>query len=70
MGLNPPLNQKYWHWIKEWYRAAVNLDLPPTWVILKRITTEIVQLYSYVPPPRANIPIYVEPFLVYNLVPT
>ena len=70
MGSNPPLNQKDWHRIKEWYRAVVNRDLPPTRVTLKWITTERVDLYSYVPPPRANIPIYVEPFLVYNSVPT
>ena len=29
-----------------------------------------MELYSYVPPPGANIPISVEPFPVDNLVPT
>ena len=31
---------------------------------------EQLELYSHVPPPGANIPIYVEPLLVDNLVPT
>ena len=40
----------------------------PTRVTLKRITTERVDLYIYVPPLGANIPISVEPFLVDDLV--
>ena len=34
------------------------------------ITTERVELYSYVPPPGTDIPISVEPSLMENLVPT
>ena len=31
---------------------------------------ERVELYSYVPPPGMNIPIYLQPFPVENLMPT
>ena len=47
-----------------------NRALPPTQVILKRITAEWVDLYSYVTSPGANIPISVEPFLVDDSIPT
>ena len=53
-----------------WYQAAVNHAPPPPWVTFKRITSERVDLYSYVPPLQANIPIPVEPFPVDNSVPT
>ena len=43
---------------------------PPSRVTLDRITAERVELYSYVPPLRANIPISVELFPVDDLVPT
>ena len=49
---------------------AVDYAPPPAQVTLKRIMAERVELYSYVPPPGANIPISVEPFPMDNLVPT
>ena len=70
MGSYPPLHQKVWHRIKGWYKAAVDRAPPPAWVTLERITAERVELYNYVPPPRTNIPISVEPFPVDDLVPT
>ena len=50
LGLDPPLHREAWHRIKGWYQAAVDRDPPPAWVNLKRITSERVDLYSYVPP--------------------
>ena len=70
LGLDPPQHREAWHRLKGWYRAVVYSAPPPTWVNLERITTERVDLYSYVPPPGANIPIFVEPFLVDDSVPT
>ena len=70
MGLNPPLCWEAWHRIKRWYEAVVDHAPPPAWVTLKRITAERVEMYSHLPPPGTNIPIYVEPFPVDNLVPT
>ena len=70
LGSDPPLYQEAWHRIKGWYRAAVNFNPPPARVTLDRIMAEQVELYSYVPPQRANIPISVEPFSVDNSVPT
>ena len=43
---------------------------PPARVTLERIAAERVELYSYVPPLGANIPISVEPFPVDDSVPT
>ena len=70
LGSDPPLHWEACHWIKGWYRAAVNRAPPLAWVTLERITAERVELYSYIPPLGANIPISVEPFLVDNSVPT
>ena len=70
MGSEPPLRQESWQQIKEWYKAVVDRGPPPSWVTLERITAERVKLYSYVPPQWTNIPIYVEPFPVDDLVPT
>ena len=70
LGLDPPLHREAWHRIKGWYRAAVDHAPPPAWVNLKRITSERVDLYSYVPPLGANTLISVEPFPVDDSVPT
>ena len=70
LGLYPPLHQEAWYRLKMWYWADTDLTPPPTWVTLERITTEQVGLCSYIPPPRANIPISVEPFPVDDSVPT
>ena len=64
LGSEPPLHRESWHRLKGWYWAAVDRPLSPAQVILERITAERVGLYSYVPPPGANIPISVEPFPV------
>ena len=70
LGSDPPLHQEAWHGINGWYRDAFDRALPPVRVTLERITAERVELYSYVPPLGDNIPIYVEPFPVDDLVPT
>ena len=67
---DPPLHREAWHRIKGWYKAAFNRAPPPARVTLERIMAERVELYSYVPPPGTNTPISVQPFLVYDLVPT
>ena len=70
LGLYPPLHREAWHRIKVLYKAVVDHALSPAWVTLKRITEERVELYSYVPPPRTNIPISVQPLPVDDSVPT
>ena len=70
LGSNPPLHWEAWHWIKQWYRAAVDCAPLPPRVTLERITAERVELYSYILPWWANIPISVETFPVDNSVPT
>ena len=64
------MHREAWHRIKVWYKAPVDRAPPPTWVTLERITAERVELYSYVPPLGANIPISVQPLLVDDSVPT
>ena len=70
MGSNPPLHRESWHRIKGWYRTAVGRAPLPTWVTRELITAGRVELYRYIPPPGANIPIFVEPFPVDDSVPT
>ena len=70
LGLEPPLHREAWHRLKECYWSNFYCATPPNWFTLEQITAEQVDLYSYVPPPGANIPIYVEPFPVDDLVPT
>ena len=70
LGSELPLHREAWHWLKGWYPVAVDLALPPYWVTFKRIMADPVDLYKYVPPRGANIPIYVEQLLVDDLVPT
>ena len=70
VGVGPPLHLEAWHWIKKWYKDAVDRAPPPAQVTLKRITMERVELYSYAPPPGINIPISVQPFPVNDSVPT
>ena len=55
--------------MKGWYWSAVDHTPPPAWVNLKWITSEIVDLYRYLPPLGENIPVSVEPFPVEDLVP-
>ena len=50
IGSDPPFHREYWHRLKGWYWAAVNLAPPPAQVKLKQITAERVDLYRYVPP--------------------
>ena len=70
LGSDPPLHREDWHRLKGWYQAAVNHTPPPALVTLERITSERVNLYSYITPLGENIPISVEPFLVDDSVPT
>ena len=64
LGSDPPLYREACHRIKGWYKAPLESALPPPQVILKRVTAERVELYSYVPPPGMNVPISVQPFPV------
>ena len=70
LGLDPPLHREAWKWIKGWYQAAVGRAPPPAWVTLEQITVDRLELYSYVLPPGADIPISVEPLPVDDSVPT
>ena len=56
--------------MKGWYRDPVDCAPPPARFTLERITVEQVDLYQYVPPLGENIPVFVEPFPVEDLVPT
>ena len=64
VGADPPLIQEAWHRIQGWYKTAVDCTPLPAKVMLERITTERVALYSYVPPPGEKIPVNIQPFLV------
>ena len=70
LGLYPPLHWEAWHRIKGWHKATVDCALPPSLVTLGPITAQRVELFIYIPPPGTNFPIYVQPFLVEDLVPT
>ena len=70
MGADSHLHREAWHRIKGWYKAAFDHALPPARITLERITVERVELYSCVPPPGKNIPIFVQPFPVDDSVPT
>ena len=69
MGGDPPLIQEAWHRIQGWYKAAVDRAPPPAQVMLERITTERVALYSHVPPPGDNTPVAIKHFMVDDSVP-
>ena len=69
IGSDPPIHREAWRQLKGWYWAAANCAPPPSPVTLERVMAERVDLYRYIPPLGANIPIYVEPFPVYDLVP-
>ena len=69
VGADPPLIQEAWHWIKGWYKAAVDRAPLPARVTLKRITAERVALYSYVPALVENITISVKLLPVDDSVP-
>ena len=47
---DPPLIQEGWYRLQGWYKAAVDRAPPPARDTLKRITTERVALYIWVPP--------------------
>ena len=69
MGGGPPNPKEAWRRLKGWYKAAVNRSPPPAQATLKRITAELVDLYSYVSSPGENIPVIVAPAEVNDLVP-
>ena len=69
VGADPPLIHEAWHRIQGWYKAAVDLSLPPARVMLKRITADRFALYRYVPPPGENIPLTIQTFQVDDSVP-
>ena len=62
--------REVWERLKGWYKAVVDRAPPLAQVTLKQITAERVELYRYFPPPGTNNPIFVEPFLVDDLLPT
>ena len=70
LGSDSLLHREAWHQLKGWYWYSVDHAPPPAQLTLERITAERVELYISVPPPGANIPISVKPFLVYDSVPT
>ena len=70
LGADPTMPWEAWQRLKGWYTAAVDRVLPPARAILERITTERVNLYSYVPSPGTNIPVSVMPVPVDDSVPT
>ena len=69
LGSDPPLHREAWKRIKGWYQPAFDCALPSDQVYLERITAERVELYSYVPLPGTNIPIFVDPLPVDDSVP-
>ena len=70
LGADPPIPREAWQWLKGWYKATVDCAPPLAWDTFERITAERVDLYSYVPSPGMNIPIYIKPVLVDDSVPT
>ena len=70
LGSDPLLKREAWHRLKGLYRDVVDHVPPPDHITLERITANRVYLYRYVQPPGENIPIFVEPFLVEDSVPT
>ena len=64
------LHQEPWNCMKWWYRVAVACTPPPARVTLERITAERVDLYRRIPPTGENIPVYVDPYPVEDLVST
>ena len=44
LGSDPPLHREAWHWMKGWYRAAVDRAPPPARVTFERITADRVDL--------------------------
>ena len=56
--------------MRGWYRDAVERALTPTRVTSEGITEDQVDLYSYVPPPVENIPVYIDTFTADDSVPT
>ena len=69
IGVGPPLHREAWHQINRWYKAMFDHAAPPAWVTLERITAERMELCRYVPPLGTNVPISVQPFLVYDSMP-
>ena len=70
LGADPPNPTEAWRCLKGWCKAAVNRVPPPARATIKRITAERVDLYSYVPSPRDNIPVTIKPVEVDDSVPT
>ena len=42
----------------------------PAQITFKQITVQPVDIYRQVPPPGNNIPVFIEPFQVEDLIPT
>ena len=60
LGADLPMPREAWQRLKGWYKAAVDRAPPSARATLERITAERVNLYSYMPSPRNNIPISVK----------
>ena len=56
--------------MRGWYRDAVERVLTSTRVTSEGITEDQVDLYSYMPPPVENIPVYIDTFTADDSVPT
>ena len=61
LGEEPPNPKEAWRRLKGWYKAEVNRSPPPARATLKRIMSERVDLYSYLPYPGENILVNVTP---------
>ena len=66
----PPLHKEVWHHMKGWYKVVDVRASPPARITIKSITAEQVALHHHIPSPRENTPIYVDTFLVDELIPT
>ena len=64
----PPLHKEACHRMKGWYKAVSNHAPFTDQLTLGWITAERVALYCQLPPPIENIPIYIDPFQVWDLV--
>ena len=70
LGVDPPNPKEAWRRLKGWHKAAVNCAPPPARATLERIMAERVDLYSYIPSLRENIPEIVKPVKVDDSVHT
>jgi hypothetical protein len=59
-----------WRCLKGWYHSATNQPPKPCHLMMTRLTEERAALYARVPTPGGHFPIVVNPFLVWDKLPT